>query len=66
MHAILQFRILISVSVSLTLLNDNKKHPVFNSISNEPEYQKIVRNVDTKYQVLHKNVEVWLKDQGKL
>jgi TolB-like protein/tetratricopeptide (TPR) repeat protein len=42
------------------------RHPVFNIISNEPEYQKIVSNVESKYKVQHEKVGIWLEEQGKL
>ena len=43
-----------------------KNEPFFSSIRNEPEFQKIVRDVEAKYQAEHERVRKWLEDQGKL
>jgi hypothetical protein len=39
---------------------------MFNSIRNEPEFQKILKDVETKYQALHESIGKWLEEQGKL
>jgi hypothetical protein len=36
------------------------------NIRNEPEFQKIVKDVDAKYQAEHERVRKWLEEQGKL
>jgi tetratricopeptide (TPR) repeat protein len=43
-----------------------KNDPLFNSIRNEPEFQSIVRNVESKYQAEHERVGKWLEEQGML
>ena len=35
------------------------------SIRNEPEFQKIFRDVEAKYQALHESVGKWLEEQGE-
>jgi TolB-like protein len=39
-----------------------KSDPVFNSIRSEPEFQKIVRDVEAKYQAEHERVKKWLEE----
>jgi hypothetical protein len=41
-------------------------NPFFDSIRNEPEFQKIVKDVEAKYQAEHERVRKWLEEQGKL
>jgi len=41
-----------------------KTDPLFNSIRNEPEFQQIVRDVESKYQAEHERVKKWLDEQG--
>jgi TolB-like protein len=53
----------ISTSYWVTLINHD---PLFNSIRNEPEFQKIVKNVESKYQAEHERVRKWLEEQNKL
>jgi TolB-like protein len=43
-----------------------KTDPLFNSIRNEPEFQQIVKEVESKYQAEHERVRKWLEEQGKL
>ena len=47
---------------------DNLKtdDPLFYSIRNEPEFQKIVRDVEAKYQAEHERVRKWLEETGQL
>ena len=40
--------------------------PLFNSIRNEPEFQKIARDVETKYQAEHERVRKWLEENNML
>jgi len=53
-------------SVGLQWVNGIKNDPLFNSIRNEPEFQKVVRNMETRYQAEHKRVKKWMEEQGKL
>jgi TolB-like protein len=43
-----------------------KHDPAFNSIRDEPEYQKIFREYEAKYQAEHERVGKWLEEQGML
>ena len=43
-----------------------KTDPLFNSIRNEPEFQQVARDVETKYQAEHERVKKWLEEHGKL
>jgi tetratricopeptide (TPR) repeat protein len=43
-----------------------KNDPLFKSISNEPEFQQIVRDIEGKYQAEHERVRKWLDGQGML
>ena len=43
-----------------------KNDPLFDSIRNDPEFQQIVRDVESKYQAEHERVRKWLEDQGML
>jgi TolB-like protein len=40
--------------------------PLFSSIRNEPEFQKIITDIEAKYMSEHEKVEKWLEDQGML
>jgi TolB-like protein/Tfp pilus assembly protein PilF len=41
-------------------------NPLYESIRKEPEFQKIVKDVEAKYQTEHERVRKWLEEQGKL
>jgi TolB-like protein len=41
-----------------------KTDPLFDSIRNEPEFQKIAKEVEAKYQAEHERVRKWLEEQG--
>jgi len=43
-----------------------KNDPLFDSIRDEEEFQKIVRDVEAKYQAEHERVRKWLEEQGDL
>ena len=43
-----------------------KNDPLFNSIRNEPKFQKIVRDFELRCQAEHERVRKWLVEQGKL
>jgi hypothetical protein len=43
-----------------------KHDPLFNSIRNEERFQKILQNVEAKYQAEHERVKKWLEEQGML
>jgi TolB-like protein/AraC-like DNA-binding protein/Tfp pilus assembly protein PilF len=55
-----------SQTVSLNWVTSIKNNPLFNSIKNEPEFQKIVRNIEARYQAEHERVRKWLEDQKML
>jgi hypothetical protein len=43
-----------------------KEDPLFDSIRAEPEFQQIVRDVETKYNAEHARVRKWLEVKGML
>ena len=43
-----------------------KHDPLFTSIRNEEQFQKILQNMELKYQAGHERVKKWLEEQGKL
>jgi hypothetical protein len=43
-----------------------KTDPLFDTIRNEPEFQQIVRDVETKYQAEHERVRKWLEENNML
>ena len=47
----------------LQLLKDN---PMFDSLRHEPEFQQIVRDLETKYQAEHERVRKWLEENDML
>jgi len=47
------------------LLNLIKSDSSLNSLRNEPEFQKIVSDLESKYQAEHERVRKWLEEQGK-
>jgi TolB-like protein/AraC-like DNA-binding protein len=53
-------------SFSLSWVSDFKYNPLFNSIRQEPRFQKIQKDVETKYQAEHERVRKWLVNQGLL
>jgi TolB-like protein/Tfp pilus assembly protein PilF len=53
-------------SVGLQWVTSIKNEPLFNSIRNEPEFQKIVRNIEARYQTEHERVRKWLEEKGEL
>ena len=51
----------------LIMVNDIKKYnPFFKSISQEPEFLQIVRDMESKYQAEHDRVRKWLEVKGEL
>jgi TolB-like protein/AraC-like DNA-binding protein len=48
---------------ALTIL---KSSPLFDNIRNEPEFQKIVKDVETKYQKHHEQVGKFLREVGEI
>ena len=48
------------------VLVDLKTDPLLNNIRNEPEFQKIVSVMESKYQAEHERVRKWLEEQGQL
>ena len=53
-------------TMPLWMVNLIKTDPLFNRIRNEPEFQQIVRDVESKYQAEHEKVRKWLEEQGRL
>jgi tetratricopeptide (TPR) repeat protein len=43
-----------------------KYDPLFDSIRNETQFQKIVKEMEAKYQAEHERVKKWLEEQGML
>ena len=43
-----------------------KNDPLFDSIRSEKRFQKIVQNMEAKYQAEHERVRKWLEEQGML
>lgn len=43
-----------------------KNDPFFNNIRNEPEFQRIVKDIESKYQAEHERVRKWLEEKGML
>ena len=43
-----------------------KQHPMFNPIRQEPRFQKILKDVEAKYQAEHERVRKWLVSQGMM
>ena len=43
-----------------------KNDPLFNSIMDEPQFRKIQKEVETKYQAEHEKVRKWLEEQSEL
>ena len=42
-----------------------KTDPFFNNIRNEPEFQQIARDVESKYQAEYERVRKWIEEQVK-
>jgi hypothetical protein len=43
-----------------------KEDPMLNSIRNEPEFLKIVKEMESRYQAEHERVKKWLEGQEKM
>jgi tetratricopeptide (TPR) repeat protein len=52
--------------VPIWLLRLLKTDPLFDSIKNESEFQKIVNDVEVKYQTQHERVRNWIEELGML
>jgi hypothetical protein len=39
-----------------------KRDPLLNNIRNDPEFQQIVKDVESKYQAEHERVKKWLEE----
>jgi TolB-like protein len=50
----------------LMTLTSIKNDPLFKSIRQEPEFQSIVKDMESKYQAEHEKVRKWLAEQGTL
>jgi len=53
-------------SFSLSMINYLKNDPLLNRIRNEERFQKILQNMEAKYQAEHERVKKWLEEQGML
>ncbi len=42
-----------------------KDEPLFDGIRNEPEFQEIVKEMESKYQAEHERVRKWLEEKGE-
>jgi hypothetical protein len=42
-----------------------RNDPLFNSIRDKPEFRKIQKEVEAKYQAEHERVRKWLEERGK-
>jgi tetratricopeptide (TPR) repeat protein len=47
----------------VTFLKDD---PLFNNLRDEPEFQQIVRDMESKYQAEHERVRKWMEENGML
>jgi TolB-like protein/Tfp pilus assembly protein PilF len=52
--------------VTLPQLRMLKTDPLFNSIRNEPEFQKIEQDIEARYQAEHERVRKWLEEEGRV
>jgi len=43
-----------------------KHDPLFENIRSEERFQKILQNMEAKYQAEHERVRKWLEEQGML
>ena len=50
----------------LSMVTLIKVDPLFDSIRDEPEFQQIVKDMESKYQTEHERVGKWLEEQGML
>jgi tetratricopeptide (TPR) repeat protein len=50
----------------LMLISFVKNDPLFSSIHNEERFQKILQDMEAKYQAEHERVRKWLEEQGML
>jgi tetratricopeptide (TPR) repeat protein len=48
------------------MVNLIKSDPLFNSIRDEPDFQQIIRDIETKYQAEHERVRQWLEENDML
>ena len=42
------------------------RDPLFNNIRDNPEFQQILRNVETRYQAEHERIRQWLEENDML
>jgi len=55
-----------SPRIAFVMVMTMKTDPLFNNIRNEPEFQRILRDVESKYQAEHERVRKWLEETGQL
>jgi hypothetical protein len=53
-------------SMNLHMVMLLKNDPLLESIRDEPEFQQIVRDIESEYQAEHERVRKWLEEQGML
>ena len=52
--------------ISKSMVDDIKIYNPLFSIRNEPEFQQIVQDMESKYWAEYERVKKWLEEQGKL
>ena len=58
-------RSLINISIKRLLNLINSDSSLY-SLRNEPEYQEILKEMESKYEAEHERVRKWLEEQGML
>jgi len=53
-----------SQPISFEIVNLLKNDPLFDNIREEPEFQQIVRDYESKYQAEHERMRKWMEEQG--
>jgi tetratricopeptide (TPR) repeat protein len=51
---------------NLETLIDARHNPLLEGMRNEERFQKIIQNMEARYQAEHERVRKWLEEQGKL
>ena len=52
--------------MSLYEVNMFKNSPLFDNIRDEPDFRKVLRDVESKYHAVHEKMKKWLEVQGEL
>ena len=53
-------------TVSSWMMNLHRRDPLFESMRDEPEYQQIIRDAESKYQAEHARINKWLDENDML